>query len=69
MGSDNAVSVQIDDTQKIGDGRARYPQALRLKMYTVITDVAKRLQPGLEEAPLWQGVGLRERMGKCNCAL
>lgn len=76
MGTGNAISSQIDDScQEMGDGRARYPRALRLQAYKLIIDVARRLRPDLElalcleEAPAWNGIGLQERMGKCNCVL
>ena len=76
MGADNAISAHIDDgSQRAGDGRARYPQALRNRAYSLIIEAVRRLRPGLElalcleERALWQSTGLEERLGRCNCVL
>jgi DNA repair photolyase len=76
MGVDNAISTHIEDTfQRVGDGRARYSQALRSEVYSFIIETARRLRPELElalcleEPELWQRTGLEEHMGHCNCVL
>lgn len=74
LGLANAVSSNIEDTfQGTGDGRARYPQALRKEAYSLIIKAARQLRPELElalcleELELWRSIGLEERMGYCNC--
>jgi spore photoproduct lyase len=76
MGSDNAISIHIEDTHRgAGDGRARYSRTLRRETYSLIIGIARRLRPELElalcleEHELWQKTGLGERMGHCNCVL
>jgi len=76
MGLGNAISAHIDDgSQTAGDGRARYPQVLRNRAYSLIIEAVRRLRPGLElalcleERALWQSTGLEERLGRCNCVL
>ncbi len=68
--------THIEDTsRRTGDGRARYSQALRREIYSLIIEAARRLRPDLElalcleELDLWQRTGLEERMGYCNCVL
>ena len=76
MGLYNAISVHIDDGSPTArDGRARYPQTLRNRAYSLIIKTVRCLQPDLElalcleEQDLWQSTGLEERMGRCNCVL
>lgn len=76
MGVDNAISTHIDDSsQTAGDGRARYPQALRKSAYSIIIEAVRRIRPDLElalcleELDLWRRTGLEKRMGHCNCVL
>ena len=76
MGLNNAISSHIEDiSQRTGDGRARYSQALRREAYSLIIEIVRRLRPELElalcleEHELWQKTGLEERMGHCNCVL
>jgi DNA repair photolyase len=76
LGSSNAISTHInEDSQRAGDGRARYPQALRHRAYSLITQAARRLRPDLEvalcleEKALWQRAGLEAHLGQCNCVL
>jgi len=76
LGLDNAISAHIDNgSQTAGDGRARYPQTLRNRAYSLIIETVRRLQPALElalcleEQDLWQSTGLEERLGYCNCVL
>jgi spore photoproduct lyase len=75
-GFNNTISTHIEDTlRRAGDGRARYPEALRSKVYSLIIETMRRLRPDLElalcleERKLWQKIGLEERMGHCNCVL
>ena len=76
LGSGNAISTHInEDSQRAGDGRVRYPQTLRHRAYSLITQTARRLRPDLEialcleEGALWQSTGLEEHLGRCNCVL
>lgn len=76
MGVGNAISANIDDgSQRVGDGRARYPRELRHRAYSLIIEAARRLRPDielalcLEEEALWHSTGLLESMGHCNCVL
>ena len=76
MELDNAISTHIDDSiRTAGDGRARYPQALRNRAYSLIIETVRRLRPDLElalcleERALWQSTGLEEHIGHCNCVL
>lgn len=76
MGLDNAISTHIKGTcQGVGDGRARYSQALRSEVYSLIIETVRRLRPELElalcleESELWHRTGLEAHMGHCNCVL
>jgi spore photoproduct lyase len=76
LGSSNPISNNIEDASlKTGDGRARYSQALRREVYSIIIKAARRLRPGLElalcleERELWQTLGLERNIGRCNCVL
>lgn len=76
LGSSNVISTHIDeDSQRAGDGRARYSQTLRHRAYSLITQTARRLRPDLElalcleEKALWQSIGLEKQLGRCNCVL
>lgn len=76
LGPGNVISTHIDeDSQRAGDGRARYPQMLRHRAYSIITQAVRQLRPDLEialcleEKALWQSIGLEEHLGRCNCVL
>lgn len=75
MGRNNDISAHIENFQVSGDGRARYPQTLREKAYSVINETAHRVRPELElalcleEKELWQKMGLERYLGDCNCVL
>jgi spore photoproduct lyase len=74
IGDGNIISRNIEFTlNRIGDGRARYPEQLRKKVYTTIINTVKRLRPEievglcLEDHKMWQEVGLGKYIGHCNC--
>jgi len=76
IGSNNPISSNIESLpQKMGDGRARYSQALRREIYSLIIKTVRRLKPELElalcleERELWQTLGLEGSIGRCNCVL
>jgi spore photoproduct lyase len=74
-GSNNPISVNIEDKLKSQDGRARYSEALRRDMYSIITEVVRShrseldLALCLEEKACWQKAGLENNIGRCNCVL
>jgi spore photoproduct lyase len=76
IGSNNPISSNIESLpHKMGDGRARYSQALRREAYSIIIKAVRHLQPELElalcleERELWRILGLEEFIGRCNCVL
>ena len=75
MGVDNAVSVNIAENSKEGDGRARYSRAMRKEAYLLILETVRCIRPDLElalcleEKELWQSTGLEYSLGRCNCVL
>ena len=51
MGADNAISANIDDgSQRVRDGRVRYPRELRHQAYSLIIEAVRRFHLGLELA-------------------
>jgi len=75
LGRDNPISGEIAEDSSEGDGRARYSPALRLKMYKYMIACARRIHPelelalSLEDVEIWEGLGIRSRLGRCNCVL
>ncbi len=75
LGKGNNISQSLDPRSKIGDGRIRYAQPLRLEMYGHIVRTARKLRPDLElalcleETKAWKELGIEDRMGHCNCLL
>lgn len=75
IGKRNAISERLDSASIAGDGRARFPRALRHGIYSTIIDTARRLRPDLEialcleERALWESTGLAGNIGRCNCGL
>jgi spore photoproduct lyase len=75
LGPDNDISRHLAATGASRDGRVRYPQPLRIAMYSHVIAVARDINPSLdialclEEARVWATVGLEDQLGKCNCVL
>jgi len=75
MGRRNAISERLDSTSIAGDGRVRFPRAIRHDIYSTIIDAVRRVRPELEialcleERALWEATGLSENIGRCNCGL
>jgi hypothetical protein len=75
LGRRNAISDRLDDASVAGDGRVRFPRALRQEVYSTIIEEARRLRPELEialcleELPLWESTGLMGNLRRCNCGL
>jgi spore photoproduct lyase len=76
LGSDNTISAALDrHSDRHGDGRIRYPLALRIEMYrhliSIAHTVAPELQIGLclEERSVFETLGMTNAIGRCNCVL
>jgi len=75
LGRENEISRHIDEGSTAGDGRMRYSPRLRIKMYAHMIRMAREIRPDielalcLEEAHVWEAVGLEENVGQCNCVL
>jgi len=74
LGSDNVISRHME-SQEAGDGRLRYSRDLRIRLFSHIIAAAREAQPDLqialclEERAVWEALGLRDSMGRCNCVL
>jgi hypothetical protein len=75
LGRANAISMNFETNDYSRDGRARYPQTLRVAMYSHLVRVAREVKPELEvalcleEKPVWAELGIEQQLGKCNCVL
>ena len=73
LGPANAISRHFQDGRKAGDGRLRYSKDLRCELYGHLIRCARDAKPDielalcLEEQPVWEAVGLSDRIGRCNC--
>jgi hypothetical protein len=58
-----------------GDGRIRYPEAVRVDIYRHLLSIARLHAPELavalclEEPQVFTALGLESRLGRCNCVL
>jgi len=75
LGRSNAISDAFDPTGPSSDGRLRYPAHLRVKLYRRLIAIIRSRTPNLnvslclEEASVFQALGLAEAIGRCNCIL
>jgi spore photoproduct lyase len=75
IGAQNCISNDIDMATESDDGRARYHSETRHKMYHLIAETAQKASPKtrvalcLEEADVWEKLGLTKNLGRCNCVL
>ena len=75
LGRKNPISCSLEEASSVADGRIRYPQELRLKMYSHILNVAAKEQPRMETAlcmeqrGVWNALDMEGRIGRCNCVL
>ena len=75
LGTSNLVSRVLHSEAKSEDGRARYPESLRLKIYEHLLGVIRQHQPGLpvglclEERSVFESLNLIAMVGQCNCVL
>ena len=76
LGRDNPISTQVD-RQRRGklDGRTRFPRELREKVYRDLLNQLQRLDRNsevglcLEEECIFDALGMRASLGRCNCVL
>lgn len=75
LGRSNAISDAFDPTGPSSDGRLRYPAHLRVELYRRLTAIIRSRSPNLdvglclEEADVFQALGLADAIGRCNCVL
>jgi len=75
LGRSNAISRAFDRHGPSPDGRLRYPEHLRIKLYRHMTEVIHRCAPDLdiglclEEERVFRALGLTTAVGRCNCVL
>ena len=76
LGRDNLISRALSpERAKSADGRSRYPESLRLKIYSHLISVIRQYQPELdvglclEERPIFEALNLTSALGRCNCVL
>jgi len=74
LGVDNPINREMQ-RQKEEDGRIRYSETLREMGYKHLIDTARKIQPDLEiglcleTKKMFETLGMRESLGKCNCVL
>ncbi len=76
LGRDNSISSQVDRRHHgNSDGRTRFPRELREKVYRRLLHQIQRLAPDLEvglcleEERMFDTLGLKANLGRCNCVL
>ena len=75
LGANNEISRHIDEQTVAGDGRARYPRGLRVRVYDHLVRTTRAVRRSLEialcleENPVWRELGLAASLGRCNCVL
>ena len=76
LGHANVISQALNMApRKSADGRSRYPQSLRLDMYSQLISAIRSLQPDLstslclEERSVFEALDMTASLGRCNCVL
>ena len=76
LGPENSISSQLDRRRNgKSDGRSRFPRDLREKVYRHLLDLIQRLAPSLEvglcleEEWMFDTLGMKASLGRCNCVL
>jgi DNA repair photolyase len=76
LGPENSISSQLDRRRNgQSDGRSRFPRDLREKVYRHLLDLIQRLAPSLEvglcleEESMFDTLGMKASLGRCNCVL
>ena len=73
LGRANVISESMKTGGKAGDFRTRYSRELSVDMYNAVIGAAKEARPDLEvglcleETDVWETVGERWSLGRCNC--
>lgn len=74
LGRDNPISLKLDQS-RMSDGRCRFPQELREKVYRHLLQTIRRQDADveiglcLEEPSMFDSFGMGQSMGRCNCVL
>jgi spore photoproduct lyase len=76
LGFENSISAQVVRRRNGGsDGRIRFPRELREKVYRHLLDLIRRRAPDLEvglcleEEWMFDTLGMKASLGRCNCVL
>ena len=76
LGPENSISSQLGRRGSgKSDGRSRFPRDLRVKVYRHLLDLIQRLAPSLEvglcleEESMFDMLGMKASLGRCNCVL
>ena len=76
LGPANLISIQVDRRRRgKSDGRTRFPRELRERVCRHLLDQIQRLAPSLEvglcleEERMFDTLGMRANLGRCNCVL
>ncbi len=73
LGKDNAITQPLDSPSE--DGRARYPEVLRVNIYRSLISTIRRIRPNLqialclEDQSVFEALDMTAAYGKCNCRL
>jgi spore photoproduct lyase len=76
LGLNNPISGQVDRKKQVkSDGRVRFPRELREKVYRHLLNHIQQFAPDLEvglcleETYMFDALGMRASLGRCNCVL
>ena len=75
IGRDNEISARVDRRGRISDGRIRFPEGIREKVYRYLVHAIRRLDRDvevslcLEDPSMFRSLDLEEGLGRCNCVL
>jgi DNA repair photolyase len=75
LGPENAICDAMEKASSTPDGRVRYRRELRVEIYEHLMNIVRETRPDLaqalclEEISVWDAVGLKGNLGRCNCVL
>ncbi len=76
LGRNNLISQVLNPSPvKSADGRSRYPESLRIKIYSHLISMIRQYQPELdvslclEERSIFESLNLTSNLGRCNCVM
>jgi spore photoproduct lyase len=75
LGGENAISKQLQPPQTDGDRRSRYAESQRVDIYRHLIETIRSIQPDLpiglclEQASVFETLGMTPAIGQCNCLL